>query len=105
MEVRPTDLDPELALLRYKTFQNYFGTLNSLREVFSFTMINAMDEIEVVQARIKKEFEYQSQNEISSDTLNAIQVHFFLSFFKEKKWHSKISFSFFLSEHPHPLRD
>ena len=74
LEERPTDFDPELARQRYKIFQKYFSTLTSLREHFTFTLINAMDTIANVQKMIIREFEYQSENEIAVETLDVIQV-------------------------------
>jgi adenylate kinase len=74
LEERPTDFDPELARQRYKIFQKYFSTLTSLREHFTFTLINAMDTIGNVQKMIVREFEYQSENEIAVETLDIMQV-------------------------------
>jgi len=73
VEERPTDFDPELAKKRYEVFQQHFSTLITLREHFTFTMINAMDSVEKVQNRINQEFVYQSENEIATETLDAIQ--------------------------------
>ena len=74
VEERPTDFDEKFARSRYKIFQQYFSTLTSLREHFIFTMLNANESLEKVQELIRKEFEYQSHNEIATETLDAIQV-------------------------------
>jgi hypothetical protein len=73
-EERKTDMSAELARHRYRLFQRYFGAIISLQEHFTFTMIDATDSLEIVQSHIKREFEYQSENEIGSETLDTIQV-------------------------------
>lgn len=74
-EVRPTDLSPETARNRYRTFKEItFETLTSLREVFHYHFINAQDSIAKVQEKIVAELRYQSSLELDQATLDLISV-------------------------------
>ncbi len=68
-DVRKTDLDPESARNRYRTFKEVtYPALASLREVFYYHFINAQDSIEKVQDRILDELKYQSTLELEQET-------------------------------------
>lgn len=72
-EVRPTDLDPEAALNRYRTFkEKTYGALKDLREIFFYHFINAHGPIEVVRQRIDKELRYQGSLELDEATYDQI---------------------------------
>ncbi len=72
-EIRPTDLDPELARNRYRLFKHTtYDALRSLRRIFHFHFIDAAKSLEEVQEDIEKEFSYQSSLELSSETFDRI---------------------------------
>lgn len=72
-EVRPTDLDPEAALNRYRTFkEKTYGALKDLREIFFYHFINAHGPIEVVRQRIDEELRYQGSLELDEATYDKI---------------------------------
>lgn len=72
-EVRKTDLDPDAARNRYRTFKEItYPSLNSLREIFHYHFINAQDSIERVQERIVDELKYQSSLELDQETADLI---------------------------------
>jgi adenylate kinase len=74
LEERATDLDPQLCRNRYRTFkQTTFEALQSLRKIFHFHFIDAEDDLPQVQARILKEFSYQSSLELSQEVFDLIQ--------------------------------
>lgn len=77
-DVRKTDLDPEAARNRYRTFKEVtYPALASLREVFYYHFINAQDTIESVQDRILDELKYQSSLELeqaTNDLLSGIAI-------------------------------
>jgi len=70
---RPTDMSEKAAAKRYAIFKQHFATLTSLQQRFPFHLINAQDSIEMVRARILKQFEYQSSLELDEETFDAIQ--------------------------------
>ncbi len=73
-DVRPTDLDPELARNRYRLFRDTtYDALRSLRQIFHFHFIDAAKTLEEVQAEIEKEFSYQSSLELSGETYDRIR--------------------------------
>ena len=72
-EVRRTDLDPEAARNRYRTFKEVtYPSLASLREIFHYHFVNAQDNIEKVQERIIEELRYQSSLELDQSTADCI---------------------------------
>ena len=72
-EVRPTDLDPEAALNRYRTFkEKTYGALKELREIFFYHFINAHGSIEAVRQRIDAELCYQGSLELDEATYDKI---------------------------------
>lgn len=74
-DVRPTDLDPELARNRYRLFRDTtYDALRSLRQIFHFHFIDAAKTLEEVQAEIEKEFSYQSSLELSGETYDRIRA-------------------------------
>jgi adenylate kinase len=74
MELRPTDLDVELARKRYQTFkEKTWDALESLKKIFHYHFINAMGPIEEVQRNIVQEFQYQSSLELDPRTFEAIK--------------------------------
>jgi len=72
-EVRPTDMNEDAARARYKIFKDHYSTLQTLREYFSFTLINATGLVHEVEQSIIKEFTYQSSLELGSETFDSIQ--------------------------------
>jgi adenylate kinase len=82
-ELRPTDLDPEAALNRYRTFkEKTYGALKDLREIFFYHFINAHGPIEVVRQRIDEELRYQGSLELDEatyDRISSIPVAFTIS--------------------------
>jgi len=73
LELRPTDLDPEAALNRYRTFkEKTYGALKDLREIFFYHFINAHGSIEVVRRRIDEELRYQGSLELDEATYDRI---------------------------------
>lgn len=74
-EVRPTDLDPEAALNRYRTFkEKTYGALKDLREIFFYHFINAHGSIEEVRQRIDEELRYQGSLELDEATYDRLSV-------------------------------
>ncbi|MGZ0657416.1 nucleoside monophosphate kinase [Coraliomargarita sp. W4R53] len=72
-ELRPTDLDPEAALNRYRTFkEKTYGALKDLREIFFYHFINAHGSLEVVRQRIDDELRYQGSLELDEATYDRI---------------------------------
>ena len=72
-ELRPTDLDPEAALNRYRTFkEKTYGALKDLREIFFYHFINAHGTIEAVRQRIDDELRYQGSLELDEATYDRI---------------------------------
>jgi len=75
IEVRPTDLDPNAALNRYRTFkEKTYGALKDLREIFFYHFINAHGPIEEVRKRIDEELRYQGSLELDEATYDRISV-------------------------------
>lgn len=78
VEVRTTDLDPQAALSRYRTFkEKTYGALKDLREIFFYHFINAHGTIEEVRSRIDEELRYQGSlelDEMTYDRISAIPV-------------------------------
>jgi adenylate kinase len=73
MELRPTDLDPDAALNRYRTFkEKTYGALKDLREIFFYHFINAHGPIEEVRKRIDGELRYQGSLELDEATYDRI---------------------------------
>lgn len=73
MELRATDLDPEAALNRYRTFkEKTYGALKDLREIFFYHFINAHGSIEEVRGRIDKELRYQGSLELDEATYDRL---------------------------------
>jgi adenylate kinase len=73
IDVRPTDLDPDAALNRYRTFkEKTYGALKDLREIFFYHFINAHGSIETVRQRIDEELRYQGSLELDEATYDRI---------------------------------
>ena len=74
MELRPTDIDEELARNRYRTFKEQtYEALTSLRKHFHYHFINAQAPLHEVEGNIINEFQYQSSLELGHDTYDIIQ--------------------------------
>lgn len=74
-EVRPTDLDPEAAHNRYRTFkEKTYGALKDLREIFFYHFINAHGTVEEVRRRIDGELRYQGSLELDEETYDRLSV-------------------------------
>jgi len=77
-ELRATDLDPQAAINRYRTFkEKTYGALKDLREIFFYHFINAHGSIETVRNRIDEELSYQASLELDEatyDQLSSIRV-------------------------------
>jgi adenylate kinase len=72
-QVRKTDLSPELARNRYRTFKEVtYEALISLREVFHYHYVNAQQSIEKVEQAIVHELKYQSSLELDASTYDLI---------------------------------
>jgi len=72
-ELRPTDLDPQAALNRYRTFkEKTYGALKDLREIFFYHFINAHGPIEEVRKRIDEELRYQGSLELDEATYDRV---------------------------------
>jgi adenylate kinase len=72
-ELRSTDLDPEAALNRYRTFkEKTYGALKDLREIFFYHFINAHGPLDVVRQRIDEELRYQGSLELDEVTYDRI---------------------------------
>jgi adenylate kinase len=74
-DLRPTDLDPQAALNRYRTFkEKTYDALKDLREIFFYHFINAHGTIEEVRARIDEELRYQGSLELDEATYDRLSV-------------------------------
>lgn len=72
-EVRVTDLDEEAARNRYRTFKELtYDSLQSLRQVFHYHLINAHGSIPDIQEKIVSELKYQSSLELSQNTCDRL---------------------------------
>jgi len=72
-EVRKTDLSVDAARNRYRTFKEVtYESLNSLRQIFHYHLINAQDTVENVQRNIVEELSYQSSLELEQGTHDVI---------------------------------
>jgi adenylate kinase len=73
VELRPTDLDPNAALNRYRTFkEKTYGALKDLREIFFYHFINAHGTLEEVRKRIDEELRYQGSLELDEATYDYV---------------------------------
>lgn len=73
LEERPTDTDESLARNRYKIFKEHtYDALLSLKQFFHYHLINAQPPLDVVQANILSEMEYQSSLELDPRTYDAL---------------------------------
>jgi adenylate kinase len=73
LELRPTDVDEELARNRYRTFkERTYEALTSLRKNFHYHFINADAPLAEVEKSIKAEFQYQSSLELGQSTHDII---------------------------------
>ena len=73
IELRPTDVDEELARNRYRTFtEQTYEALTSLRKHFHYHFINAQVPVDEVEANIIDEFGYQSSLELGHGTYDII---------------------------------
>ncbi len=73
VELRATDLDPDAALNRYRTFkEKTYDALKELREIFFYHFINAHASIEEVRARIDEELRYQGSLELDEATYDRL---------------------------------
>lgn len=71
--IRKTDLDPEAARNRYRTFKEVtYDALQSLNEVFHYHYINACGTVQEVQDRIIEELKYQSSLELNQHTFDRL---------------------------------
>ena len=79
VDLRSTDLNEAMAHNRYRTFKEQtYDSLQSLRRIFHYHLINAHGSIEEVQGRIIDEMRYQSTLELNEETydiLSRIPVH------------------------------
>lgn len=77
-ELRATDLDPQAAINRYRTFkEKTYGALKDLREIFFYHFINAHGSLETVRDRIDEELRYQASLELDEptyDQLSSIRI-------------------------------
>jgi adenylate kinase len=73
LEERPTDIDEALARNRYKIFTEHtYDALLSLKQFFHYHLINAQSPLDLVQANILSEMEYQSSLELDPRTYDAL---------------------------------
>ncbi len=73
LDLRNTDLDPEMAKRRYRVFMEHtFEALTSLRDSFHYHLIGANGDISSVELKINKGFQYQSSLELGSGTFDSI---------------------------------
>ena len=73
IELRETDLDPDTALNRYRTFkEKTYVALKDLREIFFYHFINAHGTIEEVCELIDKELCYQGLLELDEATYDRL---------------------------------
>lgn len=74
LELRKTDVDPQLARNRYQTFkEKTYGALLSLKKIFHYHFINAQVPLEEVRANILKELQYQSSLELDPRTYDVLR--------------------------------
>ncbi|MEM8866919.1 MAG: nucleoside monophosphate kinase [Verrucomicrobiota bacterium] len=74
-DVRPTDLDADAAVSRYRTFKKKtYGALKDLREIFFYHFINAHGTIAEVRARIDEELRYQGSLELDEAAYDCISA-------------------------------
>ncbi len=75
LDVRPTDLDPDAALNRYRTFkEKTYGALRDLREIFFYHFINAHGTLDEVRGRIDEELRYQGSLELGEATYDRVSA-------------------------------
>jgi adenylate kinase len=73
LELRPTDVDEELARNRYRTFkERTFEALAGLRRHFHYHFVNADAPLDEVERSINAEFQYQSSLELGQPTFEII---------------------------------
>jgi adenylate kinase len=73
-EERPTDFSEELARDRYRIFkERTYDALVSLKQIFHYHFINAQASLDVVQANILNELEYQSSLELDPKTFHTLR--------------------------------
>ena len=73
-EERPTDFDEGLARNRYRVFKEQtYDALVSLKQIFHFHFINAQAPLDIVQANILSELDYQSSLELDPRTFQTLQ--------------------------------
>jgi adenylate kinase len=73
LELRPTDLETEAAINRYRTFkEKTYGALRDLREIFFYHFINAHGTIAEVRERIDEELRYQGSLELDEATYDRL---------------------------------
>ena len=73
MEERPTDFSEDLARNRYRVFkERTYDALVSLKQIFHYHFINAQAPLEIVQANILSELEYQSSLELDPNTFHTL---------------------------------
>lgn len=73
VDLRATDLNPEAALNRYRTFkEKTYGALKDLREIFFYHFINAHGPVEEVRGRIDEELRYQGSLELDEATYDLL---------------------------------
>jgi adenylate kinase len=73
VQLRPTDIDQELARNRYRTFkERTYEALTSLRRYFHYHFINAEAPLAEVERSINEEFQYQSSLELGHQTYDII---------------------------------
>jgi adenylate kinase len=74
-EVRPTDVDEDLARNRYRTFKELtYEALTSLRRHFHYHFVNADAPLADVERNINAEFQYQSSLELGQATHDIIHT-------------------------------
>ncbi|CEO95419.1 hypothetical protein PBRA_004145, partial [Plasmodiophora brassicae] len=74
IEIRKTDMDPELARRRYQEFKEHvYDSLQSVKNKFHFHFVDAVGTVEQVQERIRQELEYQSKMELSNDAFDLVR--------------------------------
>jgi adenylate kinase len=75
LEERPTDYDPHLAQLRYRTFKEQtWDALQELKEIFHYHFINAQGPLSEVEQNILNELEYQSTLELDPRTVDRLRA-------------------------------
>lgn len=73
-EERPTDFNEDLARNRYRVFKEQtYDALVSLKQIFHYHFINAQAPLDVVQANILHELEYQSSLELDPKTFHTLR--------------------------------